>query len=529
MSEAGRAIESQPEMGAEPRQHPEEIPWRKFKSGDHAGGVADLETLLASGVDGPELRLRYGQMLAALMDPRAEEELRRAHEMDPGAAHILVAMAGLLAGQRRWAAAAETFERALALDSANLWGLVGLADVRARQKRHPEAFALFDKALRVAPENAKVAARYSKALLDRSLYLAEYALERDPHSARARVVMSRAQRAFGPAQAPSAHPARSAPDAGPSGALAAPTARARPTQGRPAIFPRAIKSFEDLERVVRTYVLPGSRPDAPVLGPSTQVATFGSCFAEHIAAALRECGMDVFFQKRSETMDNLVASRRFLDWIVGDDAASPYFNSAPEREGYASRFAKTEVFILSLGVAAAYFDRHTGEFALIGAQERGLVADKYEFRMMSVEENAAHLSQIIRNLRRLNPECRIVLTVSPVPLAGTFDRLSAVQADAVSKSTLRATVEAVMNRDIEGVHYWPSFEIVRWMGTYLPPTSPPAFGADDGVTRHVSSWLVRMIIRLFLEYFGTEDVVQSLAAARSQAAGHAGDASTPVG
>ncbi len=467
-------------------------------------------------------------MLAALMDSRAEQELHRAHEMAPGSAHILVAMAGLLAGQRRWEEAAETFERALELDGADLWGLVGLADVRSRQKRHPEAFALYDRAVTIAPENAKVVSRYAKALLDRSLYLAEYALERDPNAARARIVMSRAARAFGQAPAPGAQPARSI-DPEPSEALPAAPARPRPNQARPAVFPRSIRLFEDLERTVRTYVLPGSRPDAPILGPSTLVATFGSCFAEHIAAALRESGVDVFFQKRSETMDNLVASRRFLDWIVGDDAASPFFNSGAERDLYANRFARTEVFIVSLGVAAAYFDRQTGEFALIGAQERGLVADKYEFRMLSVQENAAHLSRIIRNLRKLNPACRIVLTVSPVPLAATFDRPSAVQADAVSKSTLRATVEAIMSHGIEGVHYWPSFEIVRWMGTYLPPGGPPAFGADDGVTRHVSAWLVRMIIRLFLEYFGTQDLVERLTAVQAQASGQAADAATPAG
>src|SRR5665213_3912527 len=117
--------------------------------------------------------------------------------------------------------------------------------------------------------------------------------------------------------------------------------------------------------------------------------------------------------------------------------------------------------------------------------------------MMSVQENTDHLRRIIACVHKLNPDAKVVLTVSPVPLAATFDRPSAVQADAVSKSTLRITVEEVLRDGIPGVYYWPSFEVVRWLGAHLTTGHPPVFGGDDGASRHVSMWLVRMIIRLF--------------------------------
>ena len=49
------------------------------------------------------------------------------------------------------------------------------------------------------------------------------------------------------------------------------------------------------------------------------------------------------------------------------------------------------------------------------------------------------------------------------------------------------------------VVYWPSFEIVRWLGPHLPR---PPFAEEDGKTRHVSLWVRDLIIGLFLEYFG---------------------------
>ena len=76
----------------------------------------------------------------------------------------------------------------------------------------------------------------------------------------------------------------------------------------------------------------------------------------------------------------------------------------------------------------------------------------------------------------------------------------------MSKSTLRACVEEVMKERPEDVFYWPSFEIVRWMGAYFAGRQAPAYGVADGATRHVSRRLVDTIIRLFLDCFGTEEI-----------------------
>jgi hypothetical protein len=87
-------------------------------------------------------------------------------------------------------------------------------------------------------------------------------------------------------------------------------------------------------------------------------------------------------------------------------------------------------------------------------------------------------------------------------MGATTEFRSAVIADCLSKSTLRvACHEALQELDGERVVYWPSFEIVRWLGAHFGHDFEPAFGVDDGNNRHVSTWLVDTIIDLFLETY----------------------------
>ena len=55
-------------------------------------------------------------------------------------------------------------------------------------------------------------------------------------------------------------------------------------------------------------------------------------------------------------------------------------------------------------------------------------------------------------------------------------------------------------RSSEGVLYWPSFEIVRWLGPHFGGALPDVYGADDGNSRHVSAWLVDEIVGEFLKF-----------------------------
>jgi hypothetical protein len=124
-------------------------------------------------------------------------------------------------------------------------------------------------------------------------------------------------------------------------------------------------------------------------------------------------------------------------------------------------------------------------------------------RTTTVAENVHNIRCIIELLRRLSGrDPWIVVTVSPVPLSGTTEFSSAIIADCISKSTLRLACHEVLSAGAgPRAQYWPSFEIVRWLGAHLGPDHPPAYGADDGNSRHVSGWLVEVIIDLFLDRY----------------------------
>ena len=160
----------------------------------------------------------------------------------------------------------------------------------------------------------------------------------------------------------------------------------------------------------------------------------------------------------------------------------------------------SDVFILTLGVAAAFFDRATGDFVLPrpSALNSRALAEKYLFRTTSVGENVDNVLYLIKFIRSVSPRTKIVVTVSPVPLLASFEFESAVQADCLSKSTMRLVAhEVVNNSNISNIFYWPSFEAFRWAGS----NAGDYFAADDGAAWHVSEEKVAGTIRAFVDMF----------------------------
>jgi GSCFA family len=100
-----------------------------------------------------------------------------------------------------------------------------------------------------------------------------------------------------------------------------------------------------------------------------------------------------------------------------------------------------------------------------------------------------------------------VLTLSPVPLKGTFGGISCLSADAVSTSILRVALDTVMAGRYPSVHYWPSYEIVKWVGAHV---SWPAYGLDDEKSRHVTRRLISQIVDAFVEAFYVPEAVDEL-------------------
>ena len=255
---------------------------------------------------------------------------------------------------------------------------------------------------------------------------------------------------------------------------------------KPAAFTDARALF--WRHIFKTY------EGRPFIRPDTVFTTLGSCFANNLGSRLQAQGYRVHNEWIGEEINSTYANRYLLSWIAGDPVQIDFAQALGlDRDRLRQQFAETNAFVITLGVAPCFFDAD-GRFVLRAyAKEEGLdFLAAYRMRTTTFAENLENIGQMMSCLRRLADDPVIVLTISPIPLIATTEFYSAVVADCVSKSVLRTAAHEYLVTDPE-VIYWPSFEMARWLGPFLPD----AFGAD-GNMRHVSPWLVDMITESFL-------------------------------
>lgn len=283
-----------------------------------------------------------------------------------------------------------------------------------------------------------------------------------------------------------------------------------------ARYPRQAQLFNDLRTLVEGAVLPDYIPQTPIIDTDSIIRAQGSCFAGNIARALVNRGLAVRHMDIQEVVNSPHANKIVYEHLL--DPTRPY--AFPQHQKLfppaliekARNVISTEnIFILTLGLAATWFPKG-GTVPILEPDVQNL--DAFEFRFEGVDENLGYIRKIVDAIRVLNPTIAVVLTVSPVPLNGVFDgRKSAVVGDFISKATLRLALERYLAERPANVHYWPAFEIVRWLGAHLPPV----FGSDDGNARHINQAMIDLIIDLFLTYFATP-AVRALTPSSSQPA-----------
>lgn len=286
--------------------------------------------------------------------------------------------------------------------------------------------------------------------------------------------------------------------------------------GKLARYPRSAAEFNDLETVIEKYLLPEHENAQPIISRSTKTFSMGSCFAVNLSNKLKSLGVDADHVNYPEELNNTFANRFFLEWLR-DGAVNAQttrlheFYGEDYRAGVKARIAASKVLIYSLGVAPCFFDRESGEFVLTLGEniQASLLMKQFDFKTTSVQQNVDNLRAIIELIREFNPDGYIVLTVSPVPLKATFERKSAITADCISKSTLRVACDEVMRLGLERIIYWPSFEIVRWIGGH----TGPVFGEDDGSPFHPNDSLIRTVVATFLAVYGDMETARAAKAA----------------
>lgn len=246
------------------------------------------------------------------------------------------------------------------------------------------------------------------------------------------------------------------------------------------------------------------------INPATPIATFGSCFAQHIGAALRSRafnwlqtepppralspenakahGYDLF-TCRTGNIYSAKMLRQWTDWAFGRDRPADEvwdsggrwfdpFRPTLEPGGFASReearalrdftrraFARTvesaDIFVFTLGLTEGWRHRDLGyEYQICpGTREGAFDAQAHVFHNADYGEILADLGGAMETMGHANPNLKFLLTVSPVALAATASGHHVLVATAESKAILRA-VAGALARSRANVDYFPSYELV---------------------------------------------------------------------
>lgn len=288
----------------------------------------------------------------------------------------------------------------------------------------------------------------------------------------------------------------------------------------------------------------------PLVGPfitlarGDKVATAGSCFAQHIARHLAAAGFHHLVTESAHPIVPAAAARaagyglysarygniyttlqlvqlfdraygRFVPaediWPAPDGAGvvDPFrptiqpggFASAAElradRAQHLARvremFETLDIFVFTLGLTEGWVSAIDGAaFALCPGVAGGTFDPAaHRFRNLRTADVRAQLGDFVARLRMVNPAARIVLTVSPVPLAATASGQHVLPATIYSKSVLRAAAQEAAE-DLADVHYFPSYEIVTG------PQARGRFFADD--LRAVTEEGVAHVMAVFLRH-----------------------------
>jgi hypothetical protein len=242
-----------------------------------------------------------------------------------------------------------------------------------------------------------------------------------------------------------------------------------------------------------------------------RIATAGSCFAQHIgnnlaargaafmdmepappvfenSAEARKWGYGVFScrygnvyttRQLLQLFDEAHSARtptervwekegRFYDALrasvdpVGQDSAETVLALRARHLAAVRRmFAELDVFVFTMGLTEGWENAEDGTMFAVAP---GTVAGTYEpsrhvFRNLRAAEIRADMLAFWERLRAVNPRARMLLTVSPVPLAATATQNHVLVATTYSKSVLRA-VAGELAEDVEDIHYFPSYEII---------------------------------------------------------------------
>lgn len=262
---------------------------------------------------------------------------------------------------------------------------------------------------------------------------------------------------------------------------------------------------------------------------SSRFFTIGSCFAEQIGSSIRNLKFNISVNPFGTVYDP-ISIHRLLDYALDNHGPGPA--SYVERDGvfYCDEFHSSvhatsveslnekireliqtvhhdlrhaDVLMITWGTAWSYSRKDSGKPVANCHKMPGQLFSK---TLLQPSELIASFHAMYDRIRKINPEIKLMLTISPV--RHVKDTL---ELNAVSKSVLRLAAHELSQ--LPGVSYYPAFEIMtddlRDYRFYGPDLIHPNEQAVDYIWNHLKYFLFSEATRSIMER--CEKIIRSLA------------------
>ncbi|MBL0224304.1 MAG: GSCFA domain-containing protein [Geobacteraceae bacterium] len=283
------------------------------------------------------------------------------------------------------------------------------------------------------------------------------------------------------------------------------------------------------------------------LKKSDTILTLGSCFAREIETHLSSCGCNVpaldlsgpdseingqelnkviglftppTFQQaiewakriweRDKTVQPSDCDCFFFD--TGNGAIVDLGLAQPAKNSYQQCFARRQQLyklyehaftakcvMITPGLVETWFDNKEKLYTVTAPLRSGQIfdADRFSFRVLEYTECLESLLATVDLIREINPDVKLLITVSPVPLRYTFSDRDILVANVFSKCVLRTACDELI-RKRPHIDYFPSYEAVT--------LSTRKVWLKD--KRHVDRSMVGEIVsRVIQQYFKPTDTI----------------------
>jgi len=255
--------------------------------------------------------------------------------------------------------------------------------------------------------------------------------------------------------------------------------------------------------------------------PDHKIATFGSCFAQHIGNALKARGFNWLstetpprglseknarllnyniFSARTGNIYTTSLLKQWASWATGKsevpreiwEKASRFydpFRPGIEPNGFESEeevkqsqaqtirsfresIDQAHYFVFTLGLTESWINEAGYEYPMCPGTVAGdFNPEKHRFKNQQFHEILRNLKAAILMMRKVNPGLKFILTVSPVPLTATKSNNHVLVATMESKCILRA-VAGQLATNHSYIDYFPSYEIISspvFKGAFFEP------------------------------------------------------------